>query len=311
MALTPARRLDVRAIPTWDRHSRIFDAFAALESDAELVLVTDHEPRALRLQFERRYPEGFVWEQRQVGTGRWEVNLRHSPGVDGGGRPAFLRRCALLQDASSETLRHFEQLANESTYERGQTIVEQDAQWPYLGFLKAGWLSLTASSQTGREQHLFDILPCDSFGEIETVDGGRTIARLIVTSETASIVMIPRGIVISAMIADSMLARKIAGACAQRARRLAARFSAYVSHSAVARVAAALLPFASPDAGLSPALEPLRQLTQNQLASVAGTAKEVAARAIADLETAGALQRARGHISHIDRAKLQRFIPEE
>jgi DNA-binding GntR family transcriptional regulator len=52
-------------------------------------------------------------------------------------------------------------------------------------------------------------------------------------------------------------------------------------------------------------------MTQNQLAVIAGTAKEVAARAIAELEAAGALERMQGHISRIDRAKLQMFIPED
>ena len=49
-------------------------------------------------------------------------------------------------------------------------------------------------------------------------------------------------------------------------------------------------------------------MTQAQLALTAGTAKEVAARAIAELEAAGAIQRARGRIARIDRCKLDAFV---
>jgi uncharacterized protein (DUF2249 family) len=303
--------LDVRTIPTWERHGRIFSAFAELRGNASLTIVTDHEPRPLRLQFQERHPDEFVWEQRQVGSGRWEVTIRRPLSKDASNVHAFFLRCAALSNASAETLRAFEQVASERTADEGTTIVEQDAEWPYLGFVRTGILSAIIGSSTGRDQNLFDFLPCDTFGDVETLDGGRTIARIVVRSALARVVLIPRGIVISAMIADATFDRQLATISAQRVRRLAAHFSAHVAHPAIARVAAALLPYASADAGLAPSLGPLQRMTQNQLAIVAGTAKEVAARAIAELEAAGALRRTQGHISHIDRAKLRTFVPEQ
>ncbi len=56
-----------------------------------------------------------------------------------------------------------------------------------------------------------------------------------------------------------------------------------------------------PDAGLTPSLQPLRRITQTQLAATAGAVKEVAARAVAELEAVGALQRAKGRIALVDR----------
>jgi CRP/FNR family transcriptional regulator len=311
MPINQTRTLDVRPIPTWERHGRIFSAFSDLRDHASLTIVTDHEPRPLRLQFEERHPNEFVWEQRNTGIGRWEVHLRRLPPAEETvvGQ-TFFRQCAILSSASEGTLRAFEQAASERTFDEGTSIVEQDAQWPYLGLVRAGTLSAIAGSSTGRDQNLFDFLPRDTFGDVETLDGGRTVARIVATS-SVRVVLIPRGVVISAMIADSMFARHLAAVCAQRVRALAAHFSAHVAHPAIARVAAALLPYASADAGLSPSLEPLQRMTQNQLAIVAGTAKEVAARAIAELEAAGALQRSQGHISRIDRAKLQAFVPEQ
>ena len=48
----------------------------------------------------------------------------------------------------------------------------------------------------------------------------------------------------------------------------------------------------------------------NQPAIIARTAKEVAARAIAELEAAGALQRTEGHITRID-AELKTYVAEQ
>jgi hypothetical protein len=77
-----------------------------------------------------------------------------------------------------------------------------------------------------------------------------------------------------------------------------------VSQPIIARVANALLPYAAPEQGLHPALPPLPNMTQSQVAASAGTVKEVAARAIAELERLQALRRERGHIRYLDRTKL-------
>lgn len=188
---------------------------------------------------------------------------------------------------------------------------EQNAGDRVRGLLRSGTLAAVVGSANGRDRHLFDILPGDTVGDIETLDGGRTLARIAVTSAVAHVVLIPRGIVLSALLADGVFARRLATICAQRARSLGAQFLSHVAQPAISRVAAAILPYASPDVGLSPAFEPLQRMTQNQLAIIAGTAKEVAARAIAELEAAGVLQRTEGHIARIDRAKLQTYVTEQ
>src|SRR5450755_4137999 len=307
--ITPARSLDLRSLRTWERHVQIFAAFDELGDGRVLTVVTDHEPRPLRLEFEQRHPDEFVWDQRQLGIARWEVSLRRAPPIPG--RRAFLRRCALLCDATEETASEIDQRSTERSFDAHEVIVEQDTQWPYLGLLRSGALAAVVGSANGREQRLFDILPGDTVGDIETLDGGRALARIAVTSAVAHVVLIPRGIVLSALLVDGVFARKLATICAQRARILGTQFLSHVAQPAISRVAAAILPYASPDVGLSPAFEPLQRMTQNQLAIVAGTAKEVAARAIAELEAAGALHRTEGHIARIDRAKLQAYVAEQ
>jgi CRP-like cAMP-binding protein len=302
------RALDVRALPTWERHPRIHAAFSSLEGTSSLLLVTDHEPRPLRLEFRRLYPNGFVWSQRHLGVGRWEVVLRKVASDDEADpMSVFLQCCSVLADAREETRRKIARSANVRSLPRGTAIAEQDAQWPYLGFLRTGMLAVVMGSPSGRDQRLFEVMPFETFGAVETLDGGRTMARIVATAD-ADVVLIPRGVVISAMAADFAFASALATICAQRVRAIAELLSAHVTQPAIARVAAALLPYASADAGLSPSLETLQHVTQAQLAATAGTAKEVAARALAELEAAGAIARSGGRIAHMDRTKLQAVI---
>lgn len=302
-------RIDVRSIPLWERHGRILVAFDVLADDASLTIVTDHEPRPLRLKLEALYPEQCVFQQRHFGIAHWEITLRRAIARNGMSElGAFLRRCALLTDACEQTLSTLKQRGSERALPEGTSIVEQDAQWSYLGLVRSGTLASVMASTTGRDQKLFDILAGETFGIVETFDGGRSVARIVVTSAITRVVLFPRGIVMSAMAEDVGFARALTMICAQRTRRLAERFTDHHVQPAIARVAAAIQPYASPDAGLAPSLEPLRRMTQAQLALTAGTAKEVAARAIAELEGAGAIQRARGRIAWIDRCKLDAFV---
>src|SRR6185312_3015328 len=54
-------RLDVRQLPLWERHPMIFAAFDNLRDGEVLLLVNDHEPRPLRLQFADLRPGRFSW----------------------------------------------------------------------------------------------------------------------------------------------------------------------------------------------------------------------------------------------------------
>ncbi|MFB6300307.1 MAG: DUF2249 domain-containing protein [Halobacteriales archaeon] len=48
----PTETLDVRDLPPAERHSRIRDAFAGLESGESLQLINDHDPKPLYYELE-------------------------------------------------------------------------------------------------------------------------------------------------------------------------------------------------------------------------------------------------------------------
>lgn len=64
----PGETLDVRDLPPAERHSRIHDAFADLESGTELTLINDHEPKPLFYEMKAERPafdaDGYDVERR-------------------------------------------------------------------------------------------------------------------------------------------------------------------------------------------------------------------------------------------------------
>lgn len=60
--------LDVRDVPPKDRHPKIHDAFASLDSGEALTLVNDHDPRPLFYEFQAEVSsfdaDGYEVEQR-------------------------------------------------------------------------------------------------------------------------------------------------------------------------------------------------------------------------------------------------------
>ena len=273
----------------------VLGAFDDLAHGETLVVTTDHEARPLRQNLDRLMPDRYTWQQRYVALKHWEITLRHA--VDAGETSplgAFLGRCALLCDAQEHTRKRFENAAIERVYPRDTAIVRYEEPWPHLGFVSSGPVVCRLPTANGCEQMLFDIPPGASFGVAEMLDGGHGIVSVTTGSAPATVVLISREIVHEAIAADEEFARAIALCCAQQLRYIADRFTARIDELAVDRVASTILAFSSADAGLVPPLTPLRAMTQAELAARSGTAKEVAARAVATFESAGAIVRARG-----------------
>ena len=155
---------------------------------------------------------------------------------------------------------------------------------------------------------MFEAQETEVFGNIVLFDGGATIARFATLADPADLLIFPRATVVAAAEADSRFALALAAAAAQQVRTIAELVQAHVSKKIVARVAAALRPYAPAENGLA-LVDPanLPSLRLSQIATATGTVKEVVARAVAELETAGVVRRIRGRIALIDRGKLAAF----
>jgi uncharacterized protein (DUF2249 family) len=67
--------LDVRPLRTPDKHPVIFQAYAAVPVGESLVLVSDHDPRHLREEFEVEHPGSYAWEYLACDPGAWRIRI--------------------------------------------------------------------------------------------------------------------------------------------------------------------------------------------------------------------------------------------
>lgn len=302
--------LDLRSTPTWERHELVCTAFAELPDGDTLRLIYEYEPRPLRRRFESRFTHQFLWLQRRLAAERWEVALRRIASAGSGESiTQFMSRCAIFVGSTESTRESLARAAESRTVRRKTTIAEQEADWPYLGIVRTGKVFAIIGTPSGRDQIWFEALETEVFGNIVFFDGGATIARFATLADPASVLLFPRAAVLQAAENDPHLALALAAAASQQVRTIAELLQGHVSKKTIARVAAALRPYAPVESGLAmvdPANVPLLRLSQ--IATATGTVKEVVARAVTELEEAGAIRRVRGRIAYIDRAKLAGFI---
>jgi uncharacterized protein (DUF2249 family) len=71
----PELELDVRPLPKPDRHPAIFRAYDALAAGESLVLVSNHDPRPLRGEFDTDHPGSHAWEYLARGPAQWRVRI--------------------------------------------------------------------------------------------------------------------------------------------------------------------------------------------------------------------------------------------
>ena len=298
-------RIDVRAFPTWERHPRVFAAFDALPIGGQLVVVSDHEPRPLRFEFDQQRADAFVWDQETPDEDVWCVTIKRVPKdpilTD---LRSFLRHCSTLADLDEDALERIARVAEERTLQPGGVLIEQGEHLRALALVRTGLIAAIASSPDGRERLLYEALPFDTCGEIEFFDGGAAPARLVAAYGAARVVLIPRAPAIEIARQFPMLALRLARRTALRAREIAERMMHAAFSSTTARIARSLLPYAGPAEGLVPTLPPLSQMSQAQIATIAGTVRIVAARGLAKLARERAIELRRGRVSRIDRQRL-------
>jgi CRP/FNR family cyclic AMP-dependent transcriptional regulator len=304
-------RVDVRGLPVWERPASIREAFDRLPEDASLTVITENEPRGLASRIVQRGSAEVTFEPRRVSAHEWHVTLRRVPPSEDRHSPAgILRRTAIFVDLGAQAREHLAAGAAMLTVRRGQTVFAGNTDWPYIGIACDGLFALSTDGDDRRHRIFFEIFPYEIFGEMEVFDDALTYGRVVALSKSARYLRLSRNSVLEAGHEFPQILTALARVATQRARHVMEVLAAQPTTSIVARVARVLLPYAMPEKGLSQAAIPLPQMTQAHIAAAAGTVKEVAARAISELEHEGLLRRERGHIRYLDRQRLLDLIRE-
>jgi CRP/FNR family transcriptional regulator, cyclic AMP receptor protein len=304
-------RLDLRSLPVWERPAKVLDLLERIPVGETLTFVTENEPRGLAFRLEIGRAHELIVDHRRVGEREWIVQITRT--VLEADAPSPLGVVERTPVFAALPAVEREALANASTLHtvrKSQAIVAEHADWPYVGIAFEGVLALSSGNENGRTRIFHEYFPYEIFGELSLFDEGPTAGRVIALSKVARYLRIPRRVLIAVGERSPQTLLALGRVQSGRRRDLMAALAEQATLPIIARIANVLLPYAVAERGLSAARSPLPNMTQAQIAAVAGTVKEVAARAIAELENRELLRRERGHIRYLDRQKLLDLVKD-
>lgn len=68
--------LDLRPMPPFERHDKIFEIWETLKPGQILRIINDHDPKPLHYQFEAEFKDKYEWEYEQEGPKDWMVKIK-------------------------------------------------------------------------------------------------------------------------------------------------------------------------------------------------------------------------------------------
>ena len=209
----------------------------------------------------------------------------------------FLKRIPYFDGLSDRELAPIQSLFFEKTAERGEMLMLEGDRAEELYFVASGVVKILKTSSDGREQILSIARPGESFNDVPIFDGGLAPAS---AQAMGPIVLygIRKTDLESTLAKFPQLARNVSRVLASRVRHLVSLVEDLSFKQVISRVAKILLENSGDGTG------PKTQLTQQEMAAIAGTAREVVGRSLKALEEKGAITLERHRIIIKDRGAL-------
>jgi CRP/FNR family transcriptional regulator len=213
---------------------------------------------------------------------------------------AFLSQVDYFQGLPEAALARLTALAIEVRLTPGQTLFVQGEPCAGLYLVRRGRIRIYRAAPDGREQVLRVARPGESFAEVPVFDGG-TAPASAEAMELSTVYLLPTTSLITLVGSSPEIALGVLRVFAQRLRHLTMLVEDLSFRHVTSRVAKLLLQRAvdEPDAP---------RLTQQEMAAMIGTAREVVARSLRSLEQQGAIQLRRGNIAILRPDLLERLI---
>ncbi len=213
-------------------------------------------------------------------------------------QPEILRQIPLFAPLSREELAHVAAFAVERHFERGDLVLLEGDRGG-LHYLLSGAVKIFKTSPEGKEQVLRLIEPGQTFNDVPALDGGPNPASVAALEESV-IYAIGRAELQQLILERPAVAAAAVKALATALRFMLGRVEDLSFRHVSARVAKILL---EQDAAVQ-AGRTTHRLTQQEMAAIAGTAREMVGRALKELEAQGAIELRQGHVSIRDRERL-------
>jgi CRP-like cAMP-binding protein len=217
-------------------------------------------------------------------------------------RAVSVRELRLLQSAffaslATDDLAALGEVMFQRSYPAGQIVLLEGAASSVLYVVQAGRLKLFKTSPRGREQVLRLLRPGDMFNEVAVFDEGPNPATAQAI-EDCTLYLLRRRELLRFVAQRPGIALAITRTFARRLREALALVEDLAFRDVTSRLAKILL---EGQHGSAP------RLTQELLAAMAGSRREVVGRALKALSQEGAVRLARGRIHVLDRGILERL----
>ncbi len=223
--------------------------------------------------------------------------------TDSAARLAALRRCPYLRTLRDAILEELCPHTSLLQYGRGEVVFWQEDECPGLFLIQQGSVKLFKISPQGRELIVRVLYEGAAFNEVPVFDGGVNPINVGCLEETQLWLVKPDAIR-QAMRRYPEMAAELIRHLSLHLRQLIATVEELSFYQVTSRLARLLNSL--PEEQLSGET----RLTQDQLAALLGTVREVVARSLRDLERSGAIHLERRQILIADHAILQQWAQE-
>ena len=217
-----------------------------------------------------------------------------------------MRKALLFAPLSEDDMARVAAVTVERRYERGDIIALEGDRGGALYFVRSGLVKVFKSSPGGKEQVLRLIEAGHTFNDVPALDAGPNPASAAALEP--SIVYATGGAELRRLIAERPgVALATVQALAGALRHLVTLVEDLSFRHVTARVAKILIEQdVSADASGASG-KATHRLTQQEMAAMAGTAREMVGRALKELEATGAIRIQRGRITVVSRERLAMF----
>ncbi len=183
--------------------------------------------------------------------------------------------------------------------QRGEILFLEGEPGECMYYVQSGLVKVFKTSPDGREQVLRLFHAGESFNEVPMFDGGPNPASAM-AMEDSIVYGLSRQDIQALLVENPVFARAVIQVLASRLRNLVGLVEDLSFRHVKSRVARALLMHG---AELAPGIP--HRLTQQDLAAIVGTAREVVGRALKALEQEGVLHLDQGRITVLDQQVLE------
>lgn len=216
---------------------------------------------------------------------------------------AALRQIPLFATLGDEDLAHVAAIAVERDYERGDIILLEGARAGALHYVRSGLVKIFKTSAEGKEQVLRLIAAGNTFNDVPALDGGPNPASAAAL-EPSAVYLIGSAELRRLIAQRPAVAQAAVQTMAAALRHLVALVEDLSFRHVTARVAKILLDQLDQEVR-APDQAAHHRLTQQEMAAMAGTAREMVGRALKDLEAAGAIAMRQGCVVVLDPVRLR------